>query len=284
MGFGGLFGQKFRENWKGTADKAGLADKLGVIGVGLSQLSAGQAPNILPVWQAVEDRRAKRKLGDSLSDPTLLAGFTPEQQKMLSVMPPDMAQSLIMEKMFAPPPDPVKPNYDYIDGVGMVDMNNPPADMMAGKYQPTVPTPMTAEEKAMWGLGEGTYVMDPKTKMPTQVEGSVPTNGGAAEYGLQPVLGTDKDGNTVIMQLGKDAGVVFDLVEGLLALVVVDQAAGTQPLGPEGQDVPVLAKLVRHVAANHNLVFAPQQILGLGIQLELVRPDDVRNPVSIGAA
>lgn len=132
MGFGGLFGQKFRENWKGTADKAGLADKLGVIGVGLSQLSAGQAPNILPVWQAVEDRRAKRKLGESLSDPTLLAGFTPEQQRMLSVMPPDMAQSLIMEKMFAPP---AKPEYMQFNG-DLIDVSGgTPRTVMDGMSQ-----------------------------------------------------------------------------------------------------------------------------------------------------
>ncbi|MGL4526770.1 MAG: hypothetical protein ACRCUC_07315 [Aestuariivirga sp.] len=121
--FGGLFGERFRENWQGTAEKAGLADKLGVLGVGISQLSAGQAPNILPAWQAVEDRRAKRKLGEAMGNPELLAGFTPEQRAMLAVMPPELAQSLIAEKIFAPPPAPLKPEYREFGG-DLYDMSS----------------------------------------------------------------------------------------------------------------------------------------------------------------
>ena len=143
--FGGLFGERFKENWNGTADQAGLRDKLGVIGVGLSQLSAGQAPNILPAWQAVEDRRAKRKLGEAMANPELLAGFTPEQQKMLSVMPPELAQSLIMEKMFAPP---VAPEYREFNG-DLYDMSGgTPSVVLDGMSGAEVEAQKAAAERA----------------------------------------------------------------------------------------------------------------------------------------
>lgn len=145
--FGGLFGEKFKQNWVGDADKAGLRDKLGVLGVGLSQLSAGQAPNILPAWQAVEDRRAKRKLGEAMGNPELLAGFTPEQQKMLSVMPPELAQSLIVEKLFAPPPEPVKPEYREFNG-DLYDMSSgTPSVVLDGMSADETATAKAAAER-----------------------------------------------------------------------------------------------------------------------------------------
>ncbi|MGL4811037.1 MAG: hypothetical protein ACRCXM_04590 [Beijerinckiaceae bacterium] len=219
--FKGLFGDKFQETWRGTSDKAGLADKLGVLGVGISQLSAGQAPNIMPAWQAVEDRRAKRKLSESMANPDLLAGFSPEQQSMLAMMPPELAQQVIMEKVFAPPPAPPKPEYREFGG-DLYDMSSgTPQVVLSSPDAPAVvaPMPMSAEDKAMWGLGEGTYVMDQKTMTPVLVEGTLPAGAPGSvpgEFGLNPILGRDADGNTVIMQLGKDGtAVATKLPEGI---------------------------------------------------------------------
>lgn len=48
--------------------------------------------------------------------------------------------------------------------------------------------------------------------------GNLTTPGGGAEFGLNPILGRDKDGNVVVMQLGKNGtAVVTDLPEGVTA-------------------------------------------------------------------
>lgn len=133
-----LFGDKFKAQWQGDADKAGWKDKIGILGLGISQLSAGQAPNIMPAWEAVEARRSKRKLNEAMSNPEFVSGFTPQQQAMLSAMPPEMAQSLIMEKMFAPP---VKADWQQFGG-DLYNMND--IDPATGKPR------MTFD-----GMGEG---------------------------------------------------------------------------------------------------------------------------------
>jgi len=227
-----MFGPKFQA-WQ---DKnANLVDGLGALGVGLSQWDAGQPVDMIGAWDSIQNRRAQRKFGEAMRDPALLAGFTPEQKSMLAQMPPQMAQQLIMEKMFAPPPDPVKPNYDYIDGFGMVDMNNPPADMMAGNFKPAPgPAPMSQADRDFWGIPKDdtrAYVVG-KDGIPEPVgDMPKPATSGAAEYGLQPVLGTDADGNTVIMQLGKDGtAVVTKIPEGVkpdIALAAYEKAQGT---------------------------------------------------------
>ena len=140
-----MFGEKYTA-WQ---DKnRGLLDRLGVLGVGISQLSAGQAPDISGAWQSVQARRDERKLGESMRNPALLAQFSPEQQKMLSTMPPQLAQQLIMEKVFAPPPAPVKPDWQQFDG-SMYDMNAPggPSVAIAGTNPADAKAAETAAER-----------------------------------------------------------------------------------------------------------------------------------------
>ena len=129
-----MFGDKFKAQWQGNADQAGWKDKIGILGLGISQLSAGQAANIMPAWEAVEARRSKRKLNEAMGNPEFVSGFTPQQQAMLSAMPPEMAQSLIMEKMFAPPPEPVKADWQEFGG-DMYNMND--IDPATGKPRMT---------------------------------------------------------------------------------------------------------------------------------------------------
>lgn len=209
-----LFGDKFKSQWQGDADHAGWKDKIGVLGLGISQLSAGQTPNIMPAWQAVEDRRAKRKLNDAMGNPEFVSGFTPQQQAMLSSMPPEMAQSLIMEKMFAPPKDPVKADWQTFGG-DMYNMNDidsatgkprmtfdgqSPEQVDAGKR--TADRELRRQDGMMLGYADGSPEMN------NYLVTGKPINEGGNEAGLQPFIGLDKDGNQVMLQPTKDGTVI----------------------------------------------------------------------------
>lgn len=83
-------------------------------------------------------------------------------------MPPGqkaVVQALLERKLAESQPQ--KPNFSFIKGVGMVDMNNPPRDLMAGQYE-------------------------------------VPASETQTEYGLTPQYATNADGELTMVVIGKD--------------------------------------------------------------------------------
>ena len=205
-----IFGDEFKAKWTGDDNRAGLRDKLGVLGVGLSQLSAGQAPNIMPAWEAVENRRNQRKLAKGMANPEFMAGFTPEQQSMLSAMPPEMAQALIMEKMFAPPPAPIKADWQQFGG-DMYDMNSrgpdgKPAMVMDGMGEAelsaqkrTADRELRRQDGLMLGYADGSPEMNSYV-----VSGDTAATVDTASYGTTLQFWTDDKGETKAGVIGTD--------------------------------------------------------------------------------
>jgi hypothetical protein len=78
------------------------------IGMGLSQLGAGQPVDLSPAYAALQQRQQQTQLRKVMEQPGLMDGFTPQQRAILATMPESMAVELIMQRAFAPPPDPTR--------------------------------------------------------------------------------------------------------------------------------------------------------------------------------
>lgn len=76
--------------------------------MGLSQLGAGQPVNMSPAYQALQQRQQQAQLRKVMEQPGLMDGFSPQQRAILATMPESMAVELIMQRAFAPPPDPTR--------------------------------------------------------------------------------------------------------------------------------------------------------------------------------
>ncbi len=193
-----MFGPKFKE-WSNK--NANVLDGLGALGVGLSQWDAGQPVNIIGAWDSIQNRRAQRKFGEAMRDPNLMAGFSPEQQTMLAQMPAEMAQQLIMEKLFAAP---AKPEYREFNG-DLIDMTTGKVFMDGMSLQETEAAKLAEERKrreadaAFMG-----YAPDSPEYKAYVVGGDLPKGAGATSYGTTLQFFTDESGRTRAGVLGSD--------------------------------------------------------------------------------
>lgn len=78
------------------------------IGMGLSQLSAGQPVDLSPAYDALQQRQEAAKMRKVMEVPGLMDSFTPQQRAVLASMPESLATKIIMEQAFQPAPEPVK--------------------------------------------------------------------------------------------------------------------------------------------------------------------------------
>lgn len=70
------------------------------IGMGLSQLGAGQAVDMSPAYAALEQRKQQTAMRKMMEVPGVMDKFTPEQQAVLASMPEGLATQIIMEHAF----------------------------------------------------------------------------------------------------------------------------------------------------------------------------------------
>ena len=89
------------------------------IGMGLSQLGAGQPVNMSPAYQALQQRQQQAQLRKVMEQPGLMDGFSPQQRAVLATMPEDMAVQIIMQRAFAAPRDPIEINGQLVDPTTM---------------------------------------------------------------------------------------------------------------------------------------------------------------------
>ena len=110
---------------------------LSALGMGLSQLGAGQPVNMSPAFEGLQKRQQQAQLRKVMEQPGLMDGFSPQQRAILATMPESMAVELIMQRAFAPPPDPTR-------GVEINDqLVNPITGESMGDYR----TPETTDRK-----------------------------------------------------------------------------------------------------------------------------------------
>ena len=107
------------------------------IGMGLSQLGAGQPVNMSPAYQALQQRQQQAQLRKVMEQPGLMDGFSPQQRAILATMPESMAVELIMQRAFAPPPDPTRG----------VEINGQLVNPITGELMGDYRTPDTTDRK-----------------------------------------------------------------------------------------------------------------------------------------
>jgi hypothetical protein len=73
------------------------------MGLGLSQLGAGQPVNIAPAMQMLEQRQAMNTLSDQMQNGGFMDMFSPQEQAYLATLPPTVAQEFIGQRVFAQP-------------------------------------------------------------------------------------------------------------------------------------------------------------------------------------
>lgn len=77
--------------------------RLAGIGQVLMALDQGRVADVSPFLQQIEARKKNAAMQASMQDPGILGRFSPEEQKFLSTLPPEVAQGLIAERVFAKP-------------------------------------------------------------------------------------------------------------------------------------------------------------------------------------
>lgn len=92
-----------------------------------------------PTGQARQPARTTGSFDPSIAKIAALVSHPalPEGQKMVlgALLKQKLAQS-----------QPQQPDYQFVDGIGMVDMNNPPPEMMAGQYEAPMDKPSSVQE------------------------------------------------------------------------------------------------------------------------------------------
>lgn len=149
----------------------GIFPIMDVLGTGLQQMDRGAPVNVAPVVDRYQAQKKAEEQKEQMKSAVqaMREQMSPVQWATFKKMPEPLQMQLIMQmvqQQFAPPkvPDPVKgvevngnlvnpitgeviyqggqkPEMKWIDGIGMVDMNNPPSELAAGTYQPPAEEP-----------------------------------------------------------------------------------------------------------------------------------------------
>lgn len=82
------------------------------IGMGLSQLAAGQTPNLSPAYSALMERQQTAQMRQTLEQSGVMERFSPDQRAILAQMEPSAAQAIIAQTLFREPPAGPKPTDD----------------------------------------------------------------------------------------------------------------------------------------------------------------------------
>lgn len=149
---------------------------------------------------------AKRSAQYTGAQPT--GGMTAEIAALLSnpMLPPEIRNLLVAQ---ATPPKPMS-EMDQLK----LERERLELEML---QNPQVDVPKTLTERKALAAEAGLRPGTPEYAAYIAT-GNLTTPGGGAEFGLNPILGRDKDGNVVIMQLGKDGtAVVTAMPEGVTA-------------------------------------------------------------------
>jgi hypothetical protein len=129
------------------------------IGMGLSQLDAGQPVNLSPVYEALEQRKQQAAMRKVMEVPGVMDKFTPEQQAVLASMPEALATQIIMEHAFKPPPAPVSLQ-TFTGPDGVVYSFNP----ISGETAPLTGAEGLDQDALTDGAPNGTMWIDPNDR------------------------------------------------------------------------------------------------------------------------
>lgn len=157
----------FWDNLKGDTGAMRLAG----IGQVLSALDQGQTPNVAPYLEAIGAQKQTDAFRQSLQSDDMMGKFSAEERSFLATLPPQLAQNLIAERLFA---------------------QSAPVNL-----------------QTFTGPDGMVYSFNPQTGETAPLTGAKPGGpNGAAKRGLNPQYGVDANGNPVLLQLGEDGTAV----------------------------------------------------------------------------
>lgn len=180
--------EMLRDKFSGDDGK----DRLYGLGLLASQLGSGQAPNAGPALQMLKERQTRNALKQQMQGGDFMGKFSDQEQAFLATLPPEAAQQLIAQRIFAAPAEPRPPI--EING----QLVDPDTYQVVGDFRtpeaadPTYQTMTPEEVAAIPGLNPSlTYQRSPTGQI-QQVDGSgvgtayIATGEGAASLGLDP--------------------------------------------------------------------------------------------------
>ncbi|MGL6208723.1 MAG: hypothetical protein ACRC14_02695 [Paracoccaceae bacterium] len=139
--------------------------------------------------------------------------------------------ALELEALKNPQPDPMKAIELEKAEIELARLKNPEAEI-----------PKTLQERT--ALADAAGLEEGDVRSNYLLTGELPKPAGGSEFGLTPVLGRDKDGNVVVLQLGKDGvAVQTQMPEGVTAdigLLEEEKSKGAAIGKAEGEDTALL--------------------------------------------
>lgn len=207
------------------------------IGMGLSQLSAGQPVDLSPAYAALQQRQEAAQMRKVMEVPGLMDQFTPQQRAVLASMPEGLATKIIMESAFLQP-EPV--NYSTFTGpdgsVYAYNPADPTNNMVLAQGQAETPEPNSAIAKLQADLNAGLIT-------PEQYDLGV----GAIAKGDGTTVNLDMGGGTdkqVFDTLNTQYSTVAPLVPGMNSLMEAQKAIDEGAITGFGADARLdLARL-----------------------------------------
>lgn len=91
--------EMLRDKFSGDDGK----DRLYGLGLLASQLGSGQAPNAGPALQMLKERQSRNALKQQMQGGDFMGKFSDQEQAFLATLPPEAAQQLIAQRVFAQP-------------------------------------------------------------------------------------------------------------------------------------------------------------------------------------
>lgn len=176
--------EMLKDKFSGDAGR----DRLYGLGLLASQLDSGQAPNAGPALKMLQERQQRNALREQMSGGDFMGQFSEQEQAFLATLPPEAAQQLIAQRIFAQPAQ--------VEGT---EINGQLVNPVTGELMGDFRTPdegyrmMTPEEVAATpGLNPSlAYQISPDNQI-SQVPGSgqstgyIATGDAAASLGLDP--------------------------------------------------------------------------------------------------
>lgn len=101
-------------------------------------LDQGQSPNVAPFLGAIQEQKDAQAFQDSLGSEDMMGRFSPEERSFLAGLPPQVAQKLIGERIFAQP-DPM---------AGKEVINNKIVDVTTGQVLGDYSTPEAPKQSS----------------------------------------------------------------------------------------------------------------------------------------
>lgn len=223
--------EMLRDKFSGDDGK----DRLYGLGLLASQLGSGQAPNAGPALQMLKERQSRNALKQQMQGGDFMGKFSEQEQAFLATLPPEAAQQLIAQRIFAAPAAPRPPieingqlvdpeTYQVVGDFRTPDAPDAPEPVRGVEINGKLVNPITGEEIADYsGGGSVSYIASGDA---AQSLGLDPTKSYNVATGPDGVKATEIGGSGTSVVVNNGGQSAFDEKTGsLLAQEAADISA-----------------------------------------------------------